>query len=263
MSLNETESLAYRSDGSAFVASLAKGLRVIRCFGEGQAKLSLSEVAERTGFSRATARRFLLTLTELGYANSDGKYFCLTPKVLTLGNAYLSSLPFWETSRVFLEQVTQETQESSNLAVLDGGEVVYVARSAAPHRLLSVGLFAGARLPAHATAMGQVLLASLSDLALTAYIDRNPLERFTASTLCSPSVLRARLEKVRAQGFAFVDQELELGLRSIAVPIKDARGETVAAINVSANAARVDANQMIDNFLPPLLSASSQIASIL
>lgn len=247
------------ADGSSFVASLAKGLAVIRCFGADARRLTLSDVAERTGFSRATARRFLLTLTRLGYAIHDGRYFELTPKVLTLGHAYLSSLGFWETARPCLDAVTRATRESCSLAILDGSEVVYVARSAAPHRIMSVGLYVGARLPAHATSMGQVLLAALAPAELSGWLARHDLRAHTRRTLDRPEALRARLAAVREHGYALVDQELEAGLRSIAVPVRDGAGQVIAAMNVSAHSVRVTRTHLVRAFLPHLRCAAARL----
>lgn len=252
----------YEANASTFVTSLAKGLEVVRCFGEGSERLTLSEVATKTGFSRATARRFLHTLTSLGYARNDGKHFELTPKVLTLGHAYLSSLNIWDSSGTFLEEVTRQTNESCNLAILDGGEVVYIARSAAPHRIMSVSLFVGARLPAHATSMGQVLLAAMEPKKLNAFLARYPLDEYTSRTFSKASALRERLEEIRQSGFAVADQELEVGLRSIAVPVGNRHGTVVAAMNVSAHSARVSKNTMIQEYLPHLLCAAEKLKDI-
>ncbi|MDX1736901.1 MAG: IclR family transcriptional regulator C-terminal domain-containing protein [Alphaproteobacteria bacterium] len=251
------------TDSSNFVGSFAKGLDVIRCFGPDSGRMSLSEVAEKTGFTRASARRFLLTLVELEYAVTDGKFFELTPKVLTLGHSYLSSLSYWESVRVYLNEVTLNTNESSSIGVLDGEEVVYVARSAAPHRLMSVALYVGARLPAYATSMGQVLLAGLETKKLNAYLANTKLEPFLSRTITDPKDLRRRLHTIREHGYVLVDQELEAGLRSMAVPIKNREGEYIAALNLSAHSARVTKSTMLRDYLPHLKCAAKKIEDTL
>ncbi|MBF2759858.1 MAG: helix-turn-helix domain-containing protein [Ectothiorhodospiraceae bacterium AqS1] len=244
-----------------FVASFARGLAVIQAFGPQARSMTLSEVAERTGLSRAAARRLLLTLCSLGFARSEGNRFELTPKILSLGYAYLASLGFWETARPFIEEVTEKLDESCSAAVLDESMVVYVARSAARHRIMSVALHVGTRLPAHATSMGQVLLAALEPDRLEAYLDSAPLQRHTRHTITDPEELRRRLEKVRDQGHALVDQELEEGLRSIAVPIRSNAGITFAALNVSSHAHLVGRTTMLRKFLPALKTAAHKIAT--
>ncbi len=247
---------------SDFVTSFAKGLAVIQSFGADAPRMTLSDVAERTGYSRATARRFLLTLVTLGFAESDGKFFELTPKVLCLGHAYLSSLNFWEAARPYLAEVTRLTHESSSAAVLDGTDVVYVARSAAPHRIMSVSLTVGTRLPAHATSMGQVLLAALPDDALRKYLSLAPFERFTRRTIVEAEALERRLQIVRQHAYAMADQELEGGLRSLAVPIAQNGDRVVAALNISTHSARVSKSTMVRDYLPHLICAAEKISAM-
>ena len=250
-------------DSPDYVASFARGIAVIRAFGPQKSRLTLSEVAESTGFSRAAARRFLLTLCALGYARGDGKYFELTPRLLEIGYAYLSSLEFWDLVQPALEEVTRRLNESSSVAVLDGDEVVYVARSASRQRIISIGLSVGTRLPAHATSMGEALLASLTPAELDRYFQTARLERFTAKTRVTRPEIEARLMEVRHQGYAVADQELEEGLRALAVPLRDRAGRTVAAINVSAHAARVPAKTLIQDYLPVLRKAADAIEHLL
>ena len=259
---DETGTETAETKSSDFVTSFAKGLAVIQCFGADAPRMTLSDVAERTGYNRATARRFLLTLVSLGFAETDGKFFELTPKVLSLGHAYLSSLNFWEAARPYLAEVTRLTHESSSAAVLDGSDVVYVARSAAPHRIMSVSLTVGTRLPAHATSMGQVLLAALPDDRLQKYLAAAPFERFTRHTLVEAAALEQRLEQVRQQAYAMADEELEEGLRSLAVPIEQAGGQIVAALNISAHSGRVSKATMIDDYLPHLRCAAEKIGAM-
>lgn len=214
-------------DGGTFVQSLARGLAVIRAFDAQAPQLSLSDIAQRTGLSRAAARRFLLTLESLGYVRSQGRLFSLTPKVLELGVSYLSGLGFPQVALPHLERLSHALEESVSASVLDGDDIVYVAR-AAHRRIMSVRIEVGTRFPAYATAMGRVLLAALPpDLWPT-----QELPALTPRTVTDPSDLHQELRKVREQGWADVDSELELGLRSIAVPVHGPRG-LVAAINVA------------------------------
>jgi len=246
-----------------YVASFARGIAVIRAFGRQRSRLTLSEVADSTGFSRAAARRFLLTLCALGYAKGDGKYFELTPRLLEIGYAYLASLDFWELMQPALEEVTRQLNESSSVSVLDGDEIVYVARSASRQRIISIGLTVGSRLPAHATSMGEALLASLAPDELERYFRTARLDRLTAKTRVTRAEIEARLADVRRQGYALADQELEEGLRAVSVPLHDRAGRTVAAINVSAHAARVPAKTLVQEYLPVLRQAADSIEHLL
>lgn len=241
------------------VEAFARGLRVIECFGADARRLTLTDVANRTGYSRATARRLLLTLQSLGYAETDGKHFALTPRVLDLGFSYINSLGFADHARPHLEMVTDRLNESCSLAVLDGQQIVYVARSAAPHRIMSVALTVGTRLPANATSMGQVLLAHLPDLRLRDYIANARLEARTRFSIVDRADLRLRLAAVREKGYALVDQELEEGLKSLAVPIFRNDGTVCAALNVSTQSARFSDGRMIRELLPTLQDAARRI----
>ena len=223
---------------SHFVQSLQRGLEVIRAFDADAPELTLSDVARRTGLSRAAARRFLLTLAELGYVRSDGRHFSLSPRVLELGYAYLSSLSLPEVAEPHLEALVAEVRESSSMSVLDGDDIVYVARVPVS-RIMTVSINVGTRFPAYATSMGRVLLSGLADEALDAYLATVELERLSPKTLTSTATLRTELNRVRSQGWAMVDQELEEGLRSLAAPIRDRTGRTVAAVNLSAHASRL------------------------
>jgi IclR family pca regulon transcriptional regulator len=244
--------------GEHFVQSLERGLAVIRAFGPDDPELTLSDVARRTGLTRAAARRFLLTLADLGYVRSDGRQFALTPRVLELGYAYLSSLSLPEIAEPHLERLAADVRESSSVSVLDGDYIVYVAR-VPTSRIMRVAINVGTRFPAYATSMGRVLLAALPAPALDAYLARAELTPITARTLAGPEALRAELERVRAQGWALVDQELEEGLRSVAAPIRDRQGRVVAAVNVSAHASRVAKEAVRRELLPPLLRTAAHI----
>jgi len=244
--------------GEHFVQSLERGLAVIRAFGADDPELTLSDVARRTGLTRAAARRFLLTLTDLGYVRTDGKQFALTPRVLDLGYAFLSSLTLPEVAEPHLERLAAELRESSSVSVLDGDDIVYVGR-VPTSRIMRVAINVGTRFPAYATSMGRVLLAALPEPELTAYLDRAVIEPLTARAIDNAEDLEEELARVREQGWALVDQELEEGLRSIAVPIHDAGGRTIAAANVSAHASRVSADDIRRTLLPPLLEAARRI----
>jgi IclR family pca regulon transcriptional regulator len=244
--------------GEHFVQSLERGLAVIRAFGAEDPELTLSDVARRTGLTRAAARRFLLTLTDLGYVRTDGKQFALTPRVLELGYAYLSSLTLPEVAEPHLERLAAELRESSSVSVLDGDEIVYVGRVPTT-RIMRVSINVGTRFPAYATSMGRVLLAALPTDQLDAYLARAELRPLTPRAIDNADDLQAELQRIRKQGWALVDQELEEGLRSIAAPIRDAGGRTIAAVNVSAHASRVTADDIKHTLLPPLLQAAQRI----
>jgi IclR family pca regulon transcriptional regulator len=215
-------------------------------------------VAAQTDLTRAAARRFLLTLCDLGYVRADGRRFALTPRVLELGYAYLSSLSLPELAEPHLERLAAEVRESSSVSVLDGDDIVYVAR-VPTSRIMRVAINVGTRFPAHATSMGRVQLAALTDAELDAYLDRVELRPLTANTLIDPAKLRAELARTRAQGWALVDQELEEGLRSVAAPIRDRTGRVVAAVNVSAHASRASKDAVRRVLLPPLLATAERI----
>lgn len=238
-----------------FVTSLERGLSVIQVFDHSKKKLSLSDVAKYTDLSRATARRFLFTLKVLGYVESDGKLFWLSPKVLQLGYTYLASQPIVEIVQPIIEKVSQETGESCSVAVIDGAEIVYIARYMT-HHIMSVNLGVGTRLPAFATSMGRVLLSYKSLEEQIQAIGTPPEEKFTPYTQTDQKILLDTLTEVRRQGFSIVNQELELGLRSIAVPIMDQRNQVIAAMNISTQASRTSESALMDNVLPSLLRAS-------
>ncbi|WP_460843441.1 IclR family transcriptional regulator domain-containing protein [Nocardioides marmoraquaticus] len=221
--------------GDDFVQSLARGIAVITCFDAEHGRLTLSEVAERTGLTRATARRLLLTLAQLGYVRVEGRLFALTPQVLQLGTAYLSGMGLPEVAQPHLEQLTARTGESSSVAVLDGDDIVYVARVATTHRLMRAGITVGTRFPAHATSMGRVLLAALPEAERSVRVRAMALDPLTERTTTDPDALLYALRRVAGDGHALVDQELEPGLRSLAVPVRH-RGAVVGALNVSLSA---------------------------
>ncbi|MCP2166808.1 IclR family transcriptional regulator domain-containing protein [Goodfellowiella coeruleoviolacea] len=240
------------------VQSLARGLAVIRAFNADHPELTLSDVARATGLTRAAARRFLLTLADLGYVRTDGKLFSLTARVLELGYAYLSSLSLPEVAQPHLEALAAEVRESTSVSVLDGPDVVYVARVPVS-RIMTVAINVGTRFPAHATSMGHVLLASLPAAQLESYLDTVELVRLTEHTITSRGALREELARVREQGWSLVDQELDQGLRSVAVPIRDRAGRVLAAVNVSTHASRNTLESMRRDILPALLATAGRI----
>ena len=241
-----------------FVHSLERGLSVIRAFSEEHPALTLSDVGRLTGLSRATARRFLLTLEQLGYVKSDGRLFALRPKVLDLGHPYLSSLTLPKIAEPHMERLVAEVHESSSASVLDGHDIVYVVRIPTK-RIMTISLAVGTRLPAYATSMGRVLLAALPAGQLDGYLADVKLIPLTLRTVVDPDELRAVLGQVEAQGWCLVDQELEEGVRSIAAPLVSANGKVEAALNVSAHAARVTLETLRDEFLPKLQAAAGAI----
>jgi IclR family pca regulon transcriptional regulator len=231
-----------------FMAGFGKGLAVIECFDDRHPHLTIAQVAARTGLSRAAARRCLLTLQRLGYASFDSKFFALTPRVLRLGYAYLSATDLPQLIQPFLERLSEELQESCSATVLDGNEIVYIARSA-KKRVMSVSLGVGSRLPAYCTSMGRVLLAALDPDEAISRLAKAERPRMTPKTRTRLDELTDILRKVHAQGYCVTDQELEIGLVSMAVPIMNSRGETVAAINIGAQSARIAAADMPAKFL--------------
>lgn len=248
------------SDG--YVQSFARGLSVIRSFSAQAPQQTLSEVAARTGLTRAGARRILLTLQTLGYVHNDGRQFRLTPRILDLGFAYLSSMPIWNLAEPAMEALSAEVQESTSAAVLEGSDVVYVLR-VSTRKILSIGLGTGSRLPAFCTSMGRVLLAARPDAEARAILLSGPRDAYTQRTLTDVDALMAQLARTREQGWSLVDQELEEGLISIAAPIIGRHGQTLAAINVSGQANRTDAAAMQAQILPALLRAARQISGLL
>jgi IclR family transcriptional regulator, pca regulon regulatory protein len=241
-----------------YVQSLERGLSVITAFGPDTATLTLSDVARLTGLTRAAARRFLLTLVDLGYVRQDGKRFELTAKVLGLGYAFLSGLSLPSVAEPHLDRLSHDLHESSSMSVLDGSDIVYVAR-VPTSRIMTVTINIGTRFPAYATSMGRVLLAGLDDDRLEEYLATVDIEPFTTHTVADVDSLRARISEVRDSGYALVDQELEHGLRSLAAPVHDRHGEVVAAVNVSTHISRVTKDKARRQFLPPLLRTVSDI----
>ncbi|RCW46195.1 IclR family transcriptional regulator [Halopolyspora algeriensis] len=244
--------------GGGFVQSLARGLTVIRAFDESRPEMTLSEVARATDLSRASARRFLHTLVQLGYVWTDGRVFALTPRVLELGFSYLSSVSLPEIAQPHMEKLAAQVHESVSVSVLDGDDIVYVAR-VPTSRIMTVSINIGTRFPAYATSMGRVLLAHLPDPEREAYLERVRLEPLGPHTLKTPDALREELDRVRSQGWCLIDQELEAGLRSLAAPIRGRSERIMAAVNVSSHASRTSGERARRVLLPPLLETATRI----
>ena len=245
-----------------FVQSFAKGLSVIRTFGSETRALTLSQVSAQTGLTRAAARRILLTLQTLQYVRCDGRDFSLTPKILDLGYSYLSATPLWNVAEPFMEEVVNAVHESCSASVLDGTEIVYILR-VPTKKIMAINLSIGSRLPAFCTSMGRVLLGDLSDEALDAVLVRSRLKTLTPGTETNPARLRQIIREDHRKGWSLVDQELEVGLVSLSVPIKDRNGRILAAMNVSGQTSRTPPADMIKRFLPVLNRAAARINAAL
>jgi IclR family pca regulon transcriptional regulator len=248
--------------GDGYVQSFARGLEVIRAFSTRRPAMTLSQVAEAAGLSRAGARRILLTLVSLGYVAADGRQFRLTPRILDLGFAYLSSTPLWSLAEPIMEDLVEKVHESCSASVLDGTDVVYVLRIPT-HKIMAINLGVGSRLPAYCTSMGRVLLAGLDDAEVDAVLRKSRLEAHTSRTVTSRAQLLERVREVRSRGWSLVNQELEEGLVSISAPIRDRTGRIIAAMNVSGQANRTPAAQMVKRFLPPLRAGADRISALL
>ena len=248
--------------GRSYVESLARGLAVMRAFREQSDRLTLSDVSRITGLSRASVRRSLLTLQALGYAESSGRYFSLSPQVLTLAQAYLSSSPVPRVAQSFLERVSESLGESCSLSILHHDEVIYVARSARK-RIGSLHRDVGTHLPAHCTSMGRVLLAALPDKELDGFLAKAQLESFTRNTIVDKTELRSVLEKVKRNSYCLVDEELEVDLRTLAIPVQNASGRVIAAMNIGARASLTTRKQMLDDFLPVMRDAAVNMRPLL
>jgi IclR family pca regulon transcriptional regulator len=244
------------------MSGLAKGLKVIEAFSAEHPRLSISQAAEIAGQDRATTRRCLLTLAELGYAAYDGKFFTVTPKVLRLGTGCLATMPLPRIVQPLLDDLSEKIGQSTSVSILDETEIVYVAR-AAQRRVMSIALMPGSRLPAYCTSMGRVLLAALDMASRERILGRSHLEARTDRTITDIEMLMVELDETKARGYALIDQEVEVGLRSIAVSLKNVRGQTVAALNVGLPATAASMDELVERYLPPLLSVQSELARML
>lgn len=252
--------MAGRGHGPDFVEALARGLDVLTCFDAARPVQSLSEVAQATGLARPTARRLLLTLEELGYVRSVPGGFELTPQVLRLGLAYVSALGLWDVARPRMEQLVARTHESSSMAQLDGSDIVYVARVSVP-KIIALRVEVGTRFPAPPTSQGKVLLAALSPDELAAVLEIPSRSGRTPHVVRNADELAAELTQVRARGWALADEELAPGIRSVAVPVRDATGQVRAAMNVTVHAAETTTAQLLDEYLPLLQRTAGEVSA--
>lgn len=245
-----------------FVQGLQRGFAVVKAFSADARHLTVAQVAGRTQLTRAVARRYLLTLKEMGYVVQHGGEFTLTPRILDLGFTYLSTIDVPNEALPFMHELAETLRESCSVAVLDGSDAVYVARVAAK-RIMSINLVVGSRLPAHATSMGKVLLAYLPPAMLDAYFAIAPLQRLTSRTICDEETLRRALQQVRERAWAFADQESEDGVRTVAVPLFDVSMQVQAAMNVSGHASRVSMKELRTRYLPVLMEAAKKTSRAL
>jgi IclR family transcriptional regulator, pca regulon regulatory protein len=241
-----------------YVQSLERGLDVIRAFGFHRKTLTITDVAQATGLTRATARRFLLTLVRMGYVRNDGRDYSLRPRVLELGYAYLSGFTLPEAAEPFMNDLVLKVQESTSIAVRDGSEIVYVAH-AAPRRVMTINVPVGGRDPLYCTALGRVLLAAQSDEEIDSYLATVEFRAYTKATVTDPGQLRQALAQVRQDGYSLIEDELEDGLVALAVPLTDAAGSVIAAMNVCAYSLRTGPDGLRNDFLPLLRDAAAQI----
>ncbi len=246
----------------SYVQSFARGLSVIQAFGPQHPQMTLSEVAANTGLTRAGARRILLTLEHLGYVANEGRQFYLTPKILDLGYSYLSAMPLWHLATPFMENVSRQTGESCSVSVLDGTDIVYVLRIGT-HKIMSVNLSVGSRLPAWVTSMGRVLLAHQPAETLEQILARSIITTHTPFTLTDAVAIKDAITQARTNGYALVDRELEIGLQSIAVPIIDRSQSVIAAMNVSIYPTENSRTKLLHEFLPILQNAANDLSSVL
>lgn len=244
-----------------YIHSLARGLEVIRAFTRTQPRMTLSEIARCTGMTRATVRRILLTLVGEEYAETDGKYFSLKPKVLELGFAALSSMTFLDVIQPVLMRLSATLDESCFAAVLDRTEVVYIAAASPPDRIVSISISVGSRAPAHCVSTGRVLVAALPEEKQLEYLENATLTKLTPNTVTSKIKLRSLIEETRVKGWSIADQELEIGLRSIAVPVKDRSGKVVCALNVACPSSQITPEDMHNKILLELQAASQTITA--
>ncbi len=260
--MSSTKELQSPRPGDSYVQSFARGLQVVCSFSARAPRQTLSEVAERAGLTRAGARRILLTLQALGYVEADGKRFQLTPRILDLGFAYLSSMPIWNLAEPLVEDLVKRVKESSSVAVLDGTDIVYVMR-VPTHKIMKISLGIGSRLPAFCTSLGRVLLAHLNDDQIVERLEQCPRTAMTRYTKTEVGVLLKCIQQVRHQGWCVVDQELEEGLISVSAPIYGSDGRVTAALNISGQANRTSLVQVEEDFLPSLLQTAQSITQLL
>ncbi|MGY8525680.1 IclR family transcriptional regulator domain-containing protein [Paracidovorax citrulli] len=245
-------------ESESFVRTFARGLKIIEAMGQGSARQTIGDIAEASELARPVVRRFLLTLIELSFVGTDGKYYWLTPKVLRLGLAYLYALPYWRHAQFALEELGARIQQSCAISVLDEEDIVYVQRQHTK-RILAMSPTLGSRLPAHAVSMGRVLLAGLDDEALDRYLSSAQFKPRTAATIVDPARLREAIQQVRTQGYSWVDGEYDESIAGLAVAVRNQEGDIVAAINVSLPAGLFDEAAAVREFLPELRQTASQL----
>ncbi|MCP8463660.1 IclR family transcriptional regulator [Pseudomonas sp. ZM23] len=246
----------------AYAQSFARGLSVILAFGPKHPKMTLSEVAKSTGLTRAGARRILLTLEFLGYVSQDGRLFSLTPKILDLGYSYLSANPLWELATPYMEEVVQQTGETCTISALEGTDIVYIMR-VATHRIMSVNLSIGSRLPAWVTSMGRVLLGGVVESVRDDILSKSNIIKYTSRTITDIDTLKGVIALAKQRGYCLVSEELEEGLQSIAVPITDRSGRIIAAMNVGGQSSRTTGADLVERVLPHLQEAAFKISQSL
>jgi len=244
-----------------FIGAFEKGLAVIEAFNASEVALTAADVALKTGLTRAGARRYLLTLAKLGYADFDGKFFRLTPRILRLGYAYLSGASLTKLAQPILEMIGERMNEVASLTLLDGNDVMFVGRSSAT-RIASVSIGIGTRLPAYCTASGRVLLMHRTDAQIRQYLESTGIEQYTEKTITDREQILRQFQQSRSDRYSVIDEEYEIGLRSIAVPVLNARNQLVCALTVSVHSSRMTPAQMVDEILPVLESGARTLASI-
>ena len=249
-------------ESESFVRTFARGLQVIESSGRNQPGMNIAALSEDTGLSRSVIKRYVLTLTDLGYTRTDGRSYSLTPKVLNLGLSYLYSLPFWRQAQLELEELSQHIKQSCAMSILDGNEIVYVVR-VPTYKILRASPTLGSRLPANAVSMGRALLAELRETELNEFLENAPLKRRTNQTLTDRGELRAEILRTRERGYAWVDAELDEAICGLAVTVKDLEGRALAAINVSLPSGQISEKQAVKKYLNLLRSSASNIRATL
>ncbi|MFT0545911.1 IclR family transcriptional regulator C-terminal domain-containing protein [Allopusillimonas ginsengisoli] len=249
-------------ESESFVRTFARGLQVIESLGRNKPEMNIAELAEATGLSRSVIKRYVLTLTELGYTSTNGRSYGLTPKVLNLGLSYLYSLPFWRQAQLELEELSQVIKQSCAMSILDENEIVYVVRIPT-YKILRASPTLGSRLPANVVSMGRALLAESSETVITTFLEEAPLKRLTSQTITDKAKLHAELLRARSQGYAWVDAELDEAICGLAVTIKDLDGKALAAINVSLPSGQITEEEAVEKYLIPLRATASNIRSAL
>lgn len=249
-------------DRSLLIEGLGKGLRVIECFSHERPRLTATQTGELARLTRTAARRYLVSLVHFGYAETDGKHYWLLPRVLRLGQSYLEAARLPRLVQPFLQQMSLQTGETANFSVLDGHEVVYLARSNSP-RVVSIGFHVGARIPAHVVSPGYVMLSALTPAKLDAWIDTHDFARFAPQTVTEPARFRDAVSATRQLGYASVDQNLDVGLRGLAVALSDRRGRTVGAISMTFQTQMYPSDAFLARLLPVLRESAQAMREVI